>query len=210
LKATESAWNIIVVGYWNRSIFTTDWITKNIFKSNECILEFPSNPALPQRFSTNTNNITIIPSSSRLVVMPRILNDETLIIAATYTKDILKLLNQTPVSAIGINFGFTEDNPEDDLLSIFPNKDVPQILDQEFEINTQNLERLLIYENEKQLKLSIKKYLNIIDINFNFNFDIKTAKSAIDLLENGILIYRNKAISFLEKVYNININEVEI
>ncbi|MBC8277770.1 MAG: hypothetical protein H8E46_06025 [FCB group bacterium] len=120
----NTACSIVIVGGWNRKILTPPWLGKNIFKKDELELQFPLDPSLPLKVS-DKESYTIDISNDKLMFQPLSLSDENLIIMAEAAKLVLEILPHTPVTAMGINFGFKEETPQTELLNYLDNVLVP-------------------------------------------------------------------------------------
>ena len=97
-------WNVVVIGHWNRAILSPAGIAKRLFglpEGTPIEVMVPLEVVAP--YHVRHKNITVIPSSDRLVVSPVQCTFENLVEAIGIIRKALEDLPRTPVFAVGIN-----------------------------------------------------------------------------------------------------------
>lgn len=204
MKVIQDSWNIVLAGNWNVSIFSPNWLSKNLFHSDSITLEFPLVPGLPPRFTAE--GVILLPSPERVIFAPRTLTDEFLTKTEEMACELLNLLQHTPISAVGVNFGFLEKDPTPELLDHFIDKDAALLADAGFEILEHTFTRKLLYQGQ-QINLSTKIESNEIKVDLNFHTDVQSAEQARNSLKAVVLKHRSTAFQLLQDVYNLTLED---
>lgn len=207
MKIIEGSWSVVIVGKWNRYILTPEWVGKNIFEKEEIEVEFPINkPELSPRYKSD--NIIFLPAIHRcqFIAQEPYDNNDLLEKICILSNKLVKILKYTPLSAIGVNFGFEEDISNFSRLEIFSLNDQSDFSDQNFEISFTEIKRQLKINN-KLLNLSLSHNNEKVFIDFNFHYTVDNAESAEIILSNK-LFSENKAIVFnmLQEIYDLKID----
>ena len=123
MRPKRDGWNILLAGFWNRLIFTPDWVILHFFQGEEEVeARVALLPILPIIYEKHEVSIEV--SSTRLVFRPPIpFTDEGLLRIEEMARIALNSLPETPVQAIGINFAYEDDRPPDHLLAMFNDVD---------------------------------------------------------------------------------------
>jgi hypothetical protein len=199
----ENSWSIVVVGYWNRMIFTPKWVGKEIFKAPSVERLVSMAPVTPVIY--RNDDITIAIGEEKLDVMLRKLNITCMKDAEQKVKDILTSLPHTPISAIGVNFGFIEENREASLLKLFNYQDDPDIAASDnYEILRRQLTRQLSREG-KILNLTLSFDGSRVEFDANFNHPVDSAQKAREVIDNQTENMYNRLTTLLEKVYKLKL-----
>src|SRR5262245_31244008 len=106
----QNGWNIVVTGFWNRLIFTPEWVVPRLFTEPQLETLVALLPVLPLIY--RVDQVALEVTTTRLVFRPRQLDNEaSLARAETMARTIIEALPETPLQAVGINFSFKEDDP---------------------------------------------------------------------------------------------------
>lgn len=211
MKPLAESFSTVIAGQWNPNIFKPDWVKGHLTTGDDQPAEvaFPiGDPSLPPRI--RVNNVFIFPSSSRLDIRAEELTKENLQSTGEVAKKCLELLTHTPISALGINLGFTtaaDDAPS--IIKLFSFDD-----DAEIDSDTFKLQGAEIKRSFKQadciLNLNIAYNTTDIKIEFNFHFDIQNAEQAIQQIDQSIeLDLYSRAEQLLKDIYGLEIEEIE-
>ena len=118
-------------------------------------------------------------------------------------KDILTSLPHTPISAIGVNFGFIEEKGEASLLKLFNYQDDPDIpASDNYEILRRQLTRQLRREG-KILNLTLSFDGSRVEFGANFHHPVDSTQKAIEVIDNQTENMYNRLTALLEKVYKL-------
>lgn len=198
-------WNIVILGEWNVRIFNDVWVGKHLLTDQKLHLEFDLN----QRTLTVTgekDGIVIVPFPNKLTIGLKKITDETLRSIEQAAVKVLKELPHTPVKAVGINFGFNENDPSDMLTQLFQFKDDPAIESWGASCKEYTINRSLRKDGEtininQKYSPSTGNFL----IDFNYHRDVADTNSIIEAIEDKIILYRDRTIDFLNTVYSVGI-----
>lgn len=204
MQPVKDSWNITVVGSWNVAILGPGWLAEHVFADNELTIEFPTNPGYSPRYSAG--NVTVVASPGRIVVIPKVLTARTLNNAFKAANRLLEKLPHTPVSAIGVNFGFIQEAADDDLLSHVPEVDGPLFADAGFEITTRRLAWQLLVD-DLRLNLTVSEGSGNIAFDFNFDQPIVNCGGGMSFLQPGLSRFRDAATKVLAGVYGLEWEE---
>ena len=83
---------------------------------------------------------------------------------------VMGILNVTPVSAFGMNFGYIQEDPEENVVSVFDFKDNGLLSDSIVDIQEYSLQRKVNY-NEQILNFTIKKIPPNVEFKFNYHLN---------------------------------------
>jgi hypothetical protein len=204
MKAIRDAWNVVLAGNWNLAIFSPNWLSKNLFGSESITIEFPLVPGLPPRFTVE--GIVILSSTDRVMLAPKMLTDEAIKRTEDMACKLLNLLPHTPISALGVNFGFLEKEPSDELLQHFVDRDEALLADAGFEILIRTFSRKLVYQGQ-HINLSTIVEPKEVKFDLNFHTDVQNAEQAQKSLTGKVLKHRATALQLLEQVYSLNLED---
>ncbi len=126
----SDGWNVILAGFWNRSIFLPEWVLPRLFPDhgvpgNEVQTEVALLQALPLIY--RDHQVVMEISNGRLAFRPQVLNDECLLRCERMAREMLEKLPETPVHAVGVNFGFCEHLPPGHVLGLFDDVDAADL-----------------------------------------------------------------------------------
>src|SRR4051794_6937811 len=107
--AKKDSWNIVLAGLWNRAIFTPEWVGRLLFKQTEVETLISIMPHMPIIYRNQQVSMEV--ALSRLVFKPRSISEASLMAAEDMAHKVLKILQDTPLLGVGVNFNFTESEP---------------------------------------------------------------------------------------------------
>ena len=210
MKIVDGTWSVVVVGKWNRYILTPGWVSKKIFRQEKIEVQFPVNkPELAPRYISQ-NNIIFMPAihNSKFIAQQPY-DDEMLVKMSAHVKRLVTILEHTPVSAIGVNFGFEEDSHNFGQLDMFTIIESDKFLDKGFITNSTEIKRQLPIDNHF-LNLSVVYSKNKIHFDFNFHYNVTTPKEIAELATDNLLIYKKeKALEIMHDVYKLELESDE-
>ncbi len=194
-------WTVVLVGSWNVRIFSPLWVGQHLFDSKEVEMEVGIGAGVhPMRY--RKGDALIIPRDDRIIFGTRSDRDEALSLLESLSSKTLDLLPHTPISAVGINFGFVEEGPESDLLELFNVPDSTRLASWATDIRRKELTRQL---ETKEGIMNLKQVLHDGKVEFHLNFheDADSPIKAKESLEGKVLRRRDFAIEFVKEVYNL-------
>lgn len=202
-EALRDNFTIVVVGNWNVSIFSPEWVGKNIFDRKSITLEVGIEPELPRRLTVD--DVVVIPQSSRLMVTLSKIDDITLKRMEDAVCKILQLLSHTPVSAVGVNFGYRVRPVTENFCANIPVLLAEKLASEGLAIESYETKWTVGYERERKavLNLSVEMAKDEAALKFNFHSNTKNTGEAIESIKDKVILYRDKALRVLDKVFGV-------
>jgi len=205
MRPTPDSYSIVVLGAWNPSIFTPEWIVSNLADGEQCDIQvaFPiDDPTAPRRITFE--GINFFPGRRQISLSPTIPDLDGMNKCAAILVKILALLIHTPVSGAGVNFSFSEDNPTEQMNSALLPSDSDLILG-EYPIKETKIHRVLKRDDDKHiLNFTLAQNDKGIALSFNFHYDIATVNGYQELFSSNIIgKHFNAAIAFTSQCYEI-------
>jgi hypothetical protein len=207
----KEGWNVVLAGFWNRSIFLPEWALPKFFPEHETPgrevqTEIALLQALPLIYRDRQVSMEI--SGARLAFAPQTLNDECLLRCEQMARDVLRLLPETPVHAVGINLSYREQLPPGHVLAMFNDGDEVELTQQGWVIGERKLIRKLT-RGDDGLSLTLTLDGEAVFFDFNFHSDasggIDAAKRAVE--ERRILRLRDSAVDLLRDTYHLELED---
>jgi hypothetical protein len=201
MKKSVEKWSIVLVGAWNRRIFTPPWLSKHLGFKNEIEVSFALTPDMPMIFQDG-ELLRLRVHNDKVVVGMASATDEALTAAETLACNILKKLLHTPLSGVGINFTFIESRPPTELIDSFKLPDHPSLGAEGWEIAKHNYSRSLSKEAQR-LNLNMGLNKDEVSMEFNFHAQPRTCDEAVKAIEGKVVGFRNQARDILENIYHL-------
>jgi hypothetical protein len=208
----RDGWNIVLAGFWNRSIFLPEWVFPRLFPKHELpentvITELALLPALPLIYRDPQVAMEI--SSGLLAFKPQVLDNDCLLRCEHMAREMLERLPETPVHAVGINFGFRENLPSKHVGAMFRDIDDAELERQSWAIGERKLSRTLT-QSDDTLNLTLTSGGEVVDFDFNFHTVAgpaanAAAKRAVE--EGRVLRLRDAALTVLRETYHLEIGD---
>lgn len=168
-----SGWNVVVIGHWNRAILSPSGIAKRLFglaDGTPIKVLVPLDVVAP--YHVQHENITVIPGSDRLIVVPVHDTFENLIEAIKITRKALNDLPQTPVFAAGMNLSYKSDSEIETLQQATANPWDDRLSDKNFVIASRSIARSLKWR-EGTINVTVTEAPGAAS-EVTFNFDYKS------------------------------------
>lgn len=181
MEPRPNSWQIVVAGYWNRMIFSPEWVGQHLLQQELVDVLVPFVPDAPIIYRKNDIEIQI--AATRLAVAARQTTEASLQSAEQMVCSILQHLPNTPISAVGVNLGFKDREPRNSLLGMFNLADDPDITTEGWRIEERQFVRRLTRDNQT-LNLALSFKLAEVELDANFHSDTTSAHVARGLL-NG-------------------------
>lgn len=201
--------HFVVVGAWNKAIFSPEWMIENIISEYQNPkIEIPV--GLDSSFKFTTNDFSFVILGNRLEISSQTLSEESFIKIIEIARKVFRLLPHTPINAIGLNFVFTCNESELEENFHFSFHDEEALLSNiNKELTAKAIKRIFKINDKSLLTLSITKTNQIFEFDFNFNYNVsKIEEAIINIFEDSNEIIkdkRSKAIEILNNVYNLTL-----
>lgn len=199
-EVNENVATLVVVGTWNVSIFTPEWVKENVLIGKDFQFLFPVNIMNSLKFVV-PNKYSLAVNGNRLEFQ---LNDNCDVCSKELlepVRNVLRSLIHTPVSSFGINYVF-KTNEQPGLLSTLPHtNEIKDALNSEVE--STEVTRSIKLQDGNILNFKIYQKGQETNFDFNFSYVVNKIQTMLDILgdDNIIISKRNVAKELLEKVY---------
>lgn len=199
-EVNENVATLVVVGTWNVSIFTPEWVKENVLIGKDFQILFPVNIMNSLKFVV-PNKYSLVVNGNRLEFQ---LNDNCDVCSKELlepVRNVLRSLIHTPVSSFGINYVF-KTNEQPGLLSTLPHtNEIKDALNSEVE--STEVTRSIKLQDGNILNFKIYQKGQETNFDFNFSYVVNKIQTMLDILgdDNIIISKRNVAKELLEKVY---------
>ncbi len=185
-------------------LLTPNWVGKHLFNREEIDVAFPMMPAHPLRFSAD--KVFFTPSDDRALINLEVVDGEAWQKAEEIALRLLDNLPHTPISAFGINFLFSEDDPSPELLRIFEFTDMDRLT--RFGCRSESFRIQRSFSLDDDLKLNLKvEFTESAKLRFdlNFHFAVSGAQEAKQLLRGKTAICKLRTYKLMKEVYDLEL-----
>jgi hypothetical protein len=198
---------IVLAGYWNRMIFTPEWVGANLFNQEVIETEIALLPIFPVIYRHPL--VTLEASGVRLVFRPRRDTARALGMAEQMAVRTLGELPNTPLTGVGVNFSFIEPNSPEALLEFFNFADAPGIAREGWETPERKVIRKLTGEHGT-MNLSLAYDGAAVAIEVNFHTEAAGATPAANAaaraaIEGRTAQLKEAALAFLDNIYHLQL-----
>ena len=204
MEAILDGHNVVVVGAWNRRLFTPQWIKEEFAGDADVTIEVAvGNPTVPVRLSFGGLRLQV--ANDRIIVSGSQASDEDLGRVQDFAAGILGRLRHTPVSAVGVNFRWDEPDPSNQLLELFDLADNQSLADVGVGIQSTSIARSALWQ-DRVLKLSVNlTEAGAVEFHMNFHRDVTSTASAKEQVDAGLVALRNGAREVLASAYELEL-----
>lgn len=199
-EVNENVATLVVVGTWNVSIFTPEWVKENVLIGKDFQILFPVNIMNSLKFVV-PNKYSLAVNGNRLEFQ---LNDNSDVCSKEFlepVRNVLRSLIHTPISSFGINYVFKTDE-QPGLLSTLPHtNEIKGAFNSAIE--STEVTRSIKLQDGNTLNFKIYQKGQETSFDFNFSYVVNKIQAMLDILgdDNIIISKRNVAKELLEKVY---------
>lgn len=210
MKLKKSANALVIVGGWNSRIFTPHWIKKYLFPGEQekftIEMQAPFSPGFNTQFVSprvSSKEVRILLQENRLSFSPVENKDENFDRIQDLALQLADYLPHTPVTAYGVNFLFTEDHVNQDLIDFIRPKDLTEIGQFGASLTNEEYTRRLLL-NDHTLNFTIGLKDENITFKFNFHSDIgDLIEFKEGILTTPILELKQEAEKFITEIYSL-------
>ena len=198
---------LVVIGSWNHAIFTPPWVERNLLTGPETVtVELGFGPqGLVSQFHSGPIQFTSAPG--RVSFVPSTVDDSTFKAMEASARQLLSRLPETPISAIGINFGFDVPERAESVEGLLTTNDQGLLGDNGIEVEATLLKRRMQFE-QRVFNLSVSREAGeAVRIDFNFHYNVADPEEAADKVDGAVLVARDVAIQALEDLYGLRLED---
>ena len=204
------SWNIVLPGSWNPTIFRPSWIRGRLTEAQDFGVELAFGETVgPARFRFDGIHLRADPL--RLILGVDAPSDESLTKIEDIAIRALRHLSHTPIRGAGINFGFLEANPSQELINVFQFADTDQLADAGFVVREPSLKRNLQFDEDRQLNLTLELQADgALNVDANFHGEANNCEQAIPHLEGHVVELKTKILVLLERAYGLTLTQEDL
>lgn len=200
-------WSLVLVGIWNRAIFSDSWVGQHVFESEEVQVEFPlGNPTSAPRL-ISPRGVRLFVASDRLVLSPDRETESALFEIESCARRVLTLLPHTPLAALGINFQFEQKNASDALFGLFEVSELRQLGELGYHPSSHIIHRKLKSQKNAGciINVSLREHSEDVVADVNFHYDPADSELMVKVLNGrSFLEHRDMATCLLAEAYHFN------
>lgn len=209
MKFDEPFDALVIVGGWNRYIFTPDWIQRYLLPEEQVEMKIQ----FPQGFNAqfvspqiSSKKVRILLQGNRLNFSPVKNEDENFDRIQELALQLAGHLPHTPVSGYGVNFLFTEDHISENLINVIRPSDSEEI-EKFFStplIGEEYTRRLAL--NGRTFNFTVGLEGEEVTLSCNFHFDIQDlVEFKKKISETPILTLKQEAAKFIAETYSLEL-----
>ena len=210
MKLDKPSNALVIVGGWNRYIFTQDWIKRYLFPGEQ--EEFTIEMLVSQGFNAQfvsprilSKEVEILFQENRLNFIPIENKNENFDRIQELALQLADYLPHTPVTAYGVNFLFTENEVNGNLINLIHPRDLEKIEEFGGSLTSDQYTHHLVL-NERILNITIKFEGKKATFDLNFHFNIRNLGDfKAGILETPILELKQEAIQFINEIYSLEL-----
>jgi len=188
-EAKPDGSSVVILGAWNPAILQPVWLVSHVFGGNPAQTPIETEISMvanqPPRFTIH--GIRFVPGYDKLQVAPGGLDAQSLAACEEKIRAVLLALPHTPISAVGINFLFTDDEPSDGLLALFTEQEaLAEVTNLQFETRSTGFMRAMAMNG---YVLNLTRSLasnNQVSYKFNYHYPVTDAAAAANLFNGGM------------------------
>lgn len=166
-------WNVVVVGHWNRAIFTPAGIAKRLFQLGPDIpveVLVPLDTFAP--YQVRHEDVTVVAGSDRLIIQPATTSYPLLSKAKEVAIRAVNELPHTPMTATGFNLRYRSTDPVETLQEMTSHAWDDRLSDLDYEIQERVITRLVGWRKGR-IRIMVTQNA---DLSFSvlINFDLQS------------------------------------
>jgi len=201
-------WNVIIVGRWNRSIFTPAGIGRRLFKLDDLqqlMVAVPLDGVSPYQVKHPDLGVIVSTEEGRLRINLDKQEYSVLESAMKTGINALQWLPETPVTAAGFNVVFQSSEPVPQLASLLQSSVDAKLGEFQHEISGRSLNRTVPFRNGK-LNITLIGEGDNFRVSFNFHKDSSRSVELIEWLNLPIDEIEKTVIKLLQ-IFDLDVEE---
>lgn len=192
--------NLVIVGSWNKDIFTPEWVKEYLLDGQDFQVLFPMNSLNSLKFDVVTKYSFAI-NLNRLEFQIHDSSDGASREMIATARKLLRSLVHTPIVSFGVNFVYKSER-QGLLNGISHTEEIKEHLTAEVE----STEVTRVFKLGQGKVLNFKVIQKGIDtyFDFNYSYNVKNAQNLLDVLgdDDDIIIRKRKdSVDILNSVY---------
>lgn len=179
-------WSLVVAGAWNQAIFSDDWTLEHVFRGADKLeseVSLHADGSIARRFKGLDFRFTVFPL--KVEFHPLANTHDALARIERAAAQLLERLQDTPLTAFGVNFGFDADSEA--LTRAVTLLDAPLLTAAGCEVQSTRVRRRIVYRGQVvNLQLSREGSLPV-KIDFNHHFDARGSQNVRDQMNDSMV-----------------------
>lgn len=208
MQPVAEDYTIVIPGNWNLAILNPDWIARTLFQAEGVeaqITIVAGTTSLRYRH----NQVIIAPNANRVLFSTSELSAENLAAAEAAAERILEQLPVTPVSGVGINFGYRQDQIPENVADIFNAADVAALAARDLAITRLSVTRTIRYD-ERDLRLRLTQTEdNSLRVHLNYHKAVGSSEEARQAIHQKVAAYLAHGEGILRDIYGLELEADE-
>ena len=193
--------NLVIVGSWNKDIFTPEWVKENILDGQDFQVLFPMNSLNSLKFDV-VNKYSFAINLNRLEFQLHDSCDKASREMIVTARKLIRCLVHTPIATFGVNFVFKSER-QGLLNDISHTNEIKNYLTAEVE--STEVTRVFKLGQGKVLNFKVVQKGTDTYFDFNYSYNVKNAQNLLDVLgDDDDIIIRKRQVSedILNSVYS--------
>lgn len=206
MKPLLRNWTIVLAGRWNMEILNPEWVTEKIFGKENVDIDLVLN-GMQANIRYRFENLAFVPQPNNVIFSVNDTEDASLQAIEDAACKLLQALPITPITALGINFTFIEEDTPLSLAKIFNVSDSSKLADHGLKVQKTRLRREIEFD-DRQLNLIISQ-LEGTKTRIALNFHLPTNETEVALrgLAGKVVGLRHAGEDILAAVYGLSLQE---
>ena len=195
---------LIIIGAWNRAIFTPDWVAKFVFPGEEMTIEIPvDNIDASPRYSSKDLSVNII--GQKLVFSINNPSQENFQQMGLKAIAVCRALTHTPLLCFGINHYFQGSKNEIESTKVFDFSNYDSLNEKGYELKSMRNQQSLQFEHHI-LNVIWSLENEQVTLEFNNHYNVSDVESFISVFDENLLFDRlNNSIDYIKNIYNLSV-----
>lgn len=204
MKLQNNYDTLVIIGAWNRAIFSPDWVQRFVFPGEEIGIEIPlDNLDASPRFSSNDLSICVV--NQKLVFNISNPTNDKFHQVGSKAISVCRALAHTPITCFGINHYFEGSKQEIEKSNIFDFSNFDVLQNKGYELRSMRNQQSLKFEHH---------ILNIIwtldgdrtSLEFNNHYEVKDVESFISVFDENMLFNRlENSTNYIKNIYGLSV-----
>jgi len=201
MKPVIEEWTVVLAGSWNVAILNPEWVGRELLNLPEVEMELVFGAIRPQ-LKVSSPLVSIIPQGNQVIFNSRQRSAEAFAGVEAAATALLEKLPITPITAMGINFGYTEEAVSVNIANLFAIGDTARISDVPLRIKSTTITRQLEYDG-RDLNFRMTHTPERLMLHFNYHLAVTSAEAAKAALAGKVATYQNHSQQLLKDLYNL-------
>ncbi|MBB2960726.1 hypothetical protein [Methylobacterium sp. R2-1] len=208
MKPLLSNWTIVLAGRWNMEILNPEWVTEKIFGKENAEIDLVLN-GMQANIRYRFDNLSFVPQPNNVIFSVNDTEDASLQSIEDAACKLLQALPITPITALGINFTYIEDETPLTIAKLFNISDSSKLADYGLAIKKTRIRREIDFA-DRQLNLIISQLEGTASrIALNYHVPTNDTAVALEALRGHTVGLRHRSEDLLSTIYDLTVQDDE-